>query len=73
MMKFEIRWTPDDKPMVRRADGVPMSDHDRKEARILLARMARQELCWNCGAEWSTATDLKGNPVKVCWICAKTV
>jgi len=71
-MKFQIAWTENDKPMVRRADGSPMNDADRSEARTLLDRMARQELCWNCGSEWSDATDIQGHSVKVCWSCAKS-
>jgi len=71
-MKFEIAWTNDDKPMVRRADGSPMSDGDRQQARELLGRMIRHEVCWNCGGAWSDTTDISGNAVKVCWGCAKS-
>jgi hypothetical protein len=71
-MKFEIAWTEDDKPMVRRADGSPMNDDDREEVRELLRRMIVGEVCTNCGAEWSDTTDIEDRAIKVCWACAKS-
>ena len=71
-MKFEIRWTEDDKPQVRRADKVPMTDADRAEAKALLEKMLRHQACWNCGGEWSDFTNNRGETFRVCWACAKT-
>ncbi len=28
--------------------------------------------CWNCGAPWSETVDIYGEPVFVCWACAKS-
>ena len=71
-MKFEIAWPENDKPMVRRTDHAPMTNDDRNQARELLQKMLRHEVCWNCGSEWSDTTDIEGKLVKVCWVCAKT-
>jgi hypothetical protein len=71
-VKFEIRWTEEDKPQVRRADKVQMTDADRAEARALLEKMLRHEICWNCGSEWSETRDIYGREQRVCWGCART-
>ena len=70
-MKFEICWTPDDKPMARRVDGQPMTDDDRSELRALIEKMNRREVCFNCGSPWSPFTNSWGENVFVCWQCAK--
>ncbi len=72
-MKYEIRWTEDDKPLARRVDRQPMTDEDRAEVRVLVEKMLRHELCFNCGAEWSeTVKDVMGRSWRVCWACAKS-
>lgn len=72
-MKFEIRWTPDDRPMARRVDGAPMTDQDRAELRALLDKIDRRQVCFNCGADWSLFTNGRGETFRVCWNCAKIV
>lgn len=72
-MKFEIRWSPDDRPMARRVDGAPMTDEDRQQLKTLLEKMERRELCWNCGGEWSLFTTDAGTKHFVCWACAKSI
>ena len=71
-MKFEIRWTPEDKPMVRRLDGAPMTEDDRREIKALIEKMNRHEVCFNCGAQWSLFTNSVGQVFRVCWECAKS-
>jgi hypothetical protein len=71
-MKFEIRWTPDDKPMARRVDGHPMTDEDRNELRMLIQKMNACQVCFNCGSTWSVFTKSTGEKVFVCWVCAKS-
>jgi len=72
MNKFEVRWTEDDRPQVRRADKASMTEQDRQEAKALLDKMLRHEVCWNCGREWTPFTTYQGKNVRVCWGCAKT-
>lgn len=71
-MKFEIRWTRDDKPMARRLDGHPMTDDDRRELRALIQKMERGEVCFHCGSPWSLFTKPSGEKFFVCWGCAKS-
>jgi hypothetical protein len=71
-MKFEIRWSPDDKPKARRVDGHPMTDDDRKELRALIEKVNRCEVCFNCGSPWSLFTNPAGEKFFVCWVCAKS-
>jgi hypothetical protein len=72
-MKFEIRWTADDKPMARRVDGCAMSEQDRHELRDLIQKMSRREVCFNCGAPWVLFTNAQGKKFFVCWACTKSV
>ena len=71
-MKFEISWTPDDKPKARRVDGKPLTDEDRAELKALLQRMERNEVCNYCGSPWTPWTNPAGKKFRVCWVCAKS-
>ena len=71
-MKYEIRFTEDDKPQARRADKEPLSDEDRAEARALIQKMLSHQVCWNCASEWSRVVDISGIERRVCWVCART-
>jgi hypothetical protein len=70
-MKFEIKWTPDERAMARRVDGRPMTDEDRRELKALLEKMDSREVCFNCGSPWSLFTKPTGERFFVCWVCAK--
>jgi len=70
-MKFEIKWTPDERAMARRVDGMPMTDEDRRELKALLEKLDRREVCFNCGSPWSLFTNPAGEKFFVCWGCAK--
>ena len=73
MMLFEIRWTPEEKPMARRVDGQPLTDQDRRELKALLEKMERREVCFICGGEWTRFVNQARESFLVCWACARTI
>lgn len=68
-LQIAIKKTLDGRLLARREDGQPLSDQDKE-----LVKQISQEapLCWNCDSYLMTPeTDIYGEPVWVCWGCAK--